>query len=584
MVLKNENKLNTIWLKAAALGSLWAANEIILGSFLHNIRFPLSGTLMSFFSVIFVVAFITRWPEKGLIIRAGFIAALMKSMAPSAIILGPMIGIIIEAAILELSFRIAKGKAPILFIGGGLAVSEVLLQKVFTLLISFGWNIMRMLEAMYQFVDKQMGNLSLNGNWAIIILLSFYMITGGIAAIIGIKAGKLSFNLERDIAAVPIFQQEKNRAVFADTKENRYSWPLLIFNFLVLFLGFYLIRIIPWYDSLIYILIYFVFIIKYYNNAFRHLKKPSFWISFFVITLLAAILFNHRNTGEYFSYQGFIIGIEMNIRAALVVISFAAIGQELKSPIIRALLYQKGLQNFYRALSLAFGILPESIKAFPSAKEIIRSPTQLIARLLLYAENLILELERRNKILVPVIIISGNIQEGKTTFAAKVVRRLQRENIKLNGFLSTVIYDNKERIGYKLSPLGNNDNEINLTLCSIKKQDHWIRQGKFYFNPEAIKKGNDILYKTTSDIQLTIIDEIGPLETKSKGWSPAIQHISEDTISPMLWVVRESLVKKISRKWPIGNLYYFKLSDDLPAKDVENMVIHILKNWKNSQQ
>ena len=141
MTTKSSSKLNDLWLKAAALGSLWASNEIILGSFLHNIRLPLSGTIMSFFSVVFIVAFISRWPQKGLIVRAGIIAALMKSMAPSAIIIGPMIGIIMEAVILEAFFRLAKGKTHLMFIGGGLAVAEVLFQKVGTLLISFGWDI-----------------------------------------------------------------------------------------------------------------------------------------------------------------------------------------------------------------------------------------------------------------------------------------------------------------------------------------------------------------------------------------------------------------------------------------------------------
>ena len=212
MQLKTENKLNTLWLKAAALGSLWAANEIVLGSFLHNIRMPLSGTVMSFFSVIFILAFITRWPQKGLIIRAGIIAAMMKSIAPSAIILGPMIGIIVEAVLLELFFRISKGRLLLMLIGGGLAVSEVLFQKVLTLLVSFGWDIMLMLDALYGFVSKQLGNYSIEGYWSVVILFIIYFITGIAATIIGRRAGKLSFKIEKEIAAVPIFDQKKTRA------------------------------------------------------------------------------------------------------------------------------------------------------------------------------------------------------------------------------------------------------------------------------------------------------------------------------------------------------------------------------------
>ncbi len=576
----SSTKLNDLWLKSAALGSLWASNEIILGSFLHNIRLPLSGTIMSFFSVVFIIAFISRWPTKGLIVRAGLIAALMKSMAPSAIILGPMIGIIVEALILEAFFRLSKGKTYLMFIGGSLAVSEVLFQKVGTLIVSFGWDIVKILESLYNFVDKQLVGVAINGNTALILLLAIYFLIGILATYIGKKAGKLSCKLERDIAAVPIFIQKKNKAIFNQEQDNVYSWWLLLAHILVFILGLYLINSLKWYFALLYVSIYFIIISLWYKKAFSHLKRFSFWVVFIIITLLAGLLFNHQSTGEYFSLEGLLIGIKMNIRAALVVVSFAAIGKELKSPVIKAILYQRGMQNFYRALSLAFGILPESLKAFPSAKEMLSSPVNLIAKLLLYAENLIAELERRDKALVPVIIISGNIQEGKTTFVQKVVNRLDRKNIALNGFLSKVIYSGNNRIGYRLKPINSTYEEV---LCKMEEEKGWIRQGKFYFNPEVINRGNDILNAIDSTTQLTIIDEIGPLESKSKGWAPAIQRISEEAISPMLWVVRESLVKKISRKWPVGNIYFFRLSDDLPALDVENMVIHIIEDWKKNK-
>lgn len=573
-------KLNDLWLKAAALGSLWASNEIILGSFLHNIRLPLSGTIMSFFSVVFIVAFISRWPQKGLIIRAGLIAAVMKSMAPSAIILGPMIGIVLEAIILEVFFRLAKGKTYLMFIGGGLAVSEVLFQKVGTLLISFGWNMMLILESLYKFVDKQLVNIALDGNQALALLFTLYITLGIIASYIGRRAGKLSFDLEKDIAAVPIFTQQKNKAIFSNEQEDTYNWGFLILHIIVLAFGFYVISYQQWYYGLLYISAYFLFIHLWYKNAFSHLKKFSFWIVFIIITLLAGLFFNHNSTGEYFSLEGLLIGVKMNIRAALVIISFAAIGRELKSPVIKAILYQRGMQNFYRALSLAFGILPESLKVFPSAKELLTSPINLIAKLLLYSENLISELERRDKALVPIIIISGNIQEGKTTFVQKVVNRLHRKGIVMNGFFSKVVYDGDQRTGYRLESI---NGDISLILCDIDKEEGWQRQGKFYFNPEAEKIGNKILFNTDINTQLTIIDEIGPLEYKSKGWAPAIQHISEEAISPMLWVVRESLVKKISRKWPVGNIYFFRLSDDLPALDVENMVLYIIDQWAKNK-
>ena len=579
---KVESGLNNLWLKAAALGSLWAANEIVLGSFLHNIRLPLSGTLMSFFSVIFILAFITRWPQKGLIIRAGIIAAMMKSIAPSAIILGPMIGIIVEAIILELFFRISRGRLLLMLIGGGLAVSEVLFQKVVTLLVSFGWDIMRMLEALYEFVAKQLGSYSIEGYWAVIILFAFYFITGIVGTLIGRRAGLLSFKLEKDIAAVPIFEQKKNESIFGDEIDEKYSGVLLFFHFIVLITGMYIIKNTEWYIGLAFVLAYFGFIAYRYNNAFNHLKRPTFWIFFFIISLLAGFLFAQKTTGDFFSIQGFLIGMKMNIRAALVVISFAAIGKELKSPLVKTIMTKSGFRNFYRALNLSFSVLPESLKAFPGPKQLFNSPILVISRLLLYAENLMKEVERLDSTMVPIIIISGNIQQGKTTFVKKVIHRLQRKGIAVGGFMSEVVYENDERQGYELRKIGT---EKRTPLCSInKKEDDWIKQGKFFFNTNAIEFGNNLLTNSAAESQLIVIDEIGPLELKNKGWAKSINNICQNSTVPMLWVVRESLVNKISRHWPVGKIYHFKLSNDLPAQDVENIAIRMIEEWKAAKK
>ncbi len=351
----------------------------------------------------------------------------------------------------------------------------------------------------------------------------------------------------------------------------------MFFHFGALIFGMYFIKSNIWYFGLAYVAIYFGAIALRYKRAFNHLKKPSFWIIFFIISLLAGFLFSQKNTGEFFSWVGFIIGMKMNIRAALVVISFAAIGKELKSPLIKTLLYKNGFQNFYRALNLSFSVLPESLKAFPGPKELFRSPVLLISRLLLYAENLMTELERRDKKMLPIIIISGNIQQGKTTFVRKVINRLQRQNVEIGGFMSNVVYEGENRVGYKLENLSTGDS---MELCSIVRHAEWKKQGKFYFNPEALLSGIKILEFETQNPDLIVIDEIGPLEAKSEGWSPAIQKIADNANAPMIWVVRDSLVNKLSRKWPVGKIYHFKLSEDLPAADVETIALKMIEEWK----
>ena len=117
--------LSQKWLKAAVIGSIWASVEIILCSFLRNLKIPFSGMILSFISVWLLISFLQLWKENSIILRAGIICALMKSISPSALILGPMIGIITEAILIELFIFIFGKNLFGYMIGGAFAGSHM---------------------------------------------------------------------------------------------------------------------------------------------------------------------------------------------------------------------------------------------------------------------------------------------------------------------------------------------------------------------------------------------------------------------------------------------------------------------------
>jgi nucleoside-triphosphatase THEP1 len=567
-----QTHISELWLKAASIGSIWAANEIILGSFLHNLRIPMSGTLMSFLSVAFIVAFSRMWTERGLIWRAGVIAALMKSLSPSAIIFGPMIGIMSEAFILEISLIIFGRKLPGFLIGGAFAVMMVLIQKVFTFLITYGWNIILMLEEMYHYSVKQFHWENLDAKWAVVAIFGVYALIGILGGILGYITGNKAVELDKNELE---FKENDQRfqSLFEHTSSDKYSGWLLLFHLFTLIFGFYIINNFSLLYIAIFIGAYIAFTIYRYGNSFRHLRKPSFWIFFIAITLLAGLFMQSGEEGHLFSKAGLLIGIKMNIRAAFVLVSFASISKELKNPIIKSILYKRGFANLYQAMELSFAVLPASTAAFPSVKEMIRRPVQSIAKLILYAEKILQIVKTKNKNLPSIIIISGNIQEGKTTFVEKVINRLKRKEISLGGFLSKVIYQNDKRTGYQLFDLNTERKEL---LCTVVEHPQWNHYGKFYFNPKGQELGVDILKNISEESQLIVIDEIGPLELGGEGWSAAIDELVRNSARPMIWVVREHLVEKIARKWTVGEVYHFMLHDSPRAEDVEKVVLKII--------
>ena len=106
------------WIYAAALACLWASSEIILGSFLHNLKVPMRGTILASIAVIIMSAVGYRFRLKGIYWRAGLLTAAMKTLSPSAVLLGPMLAITIQGLLMEMVIS-AGGTRRIMFILGG---------------------------------------------------------------------------------------------------------------------------------------------------------------------------------------------------------------------------------------------------------------------------------------------------------------------------------------------------------------------------------------------------------------------------------------------------------------------------------
>ncbi len=93
---------NDVWLKAAVIGSVWGASEIVIGSFLHNLRIPFSGNLLTAIGIIIMIAGHRLWPERGLFWRAGLICAAMKTLSPSPVIFGPKLTIFMQSVSMQI--------------------------------------------------------------------------------------------------------------------------------------------------------------------------------------------------------------------------------------------------------------------------------------------------------------------------------------------------------------------------------------------------------------------------------------------------------------------------------------------------
>jgi len=553
-----KKQIKDIWLKAAVTGSLWGSVEIIVGSFFHNIRMPMSGTILAVLGVSMMVAFGQIWKNRGLFWRAGLIAAVMKSVSPSAILIGPMTGIFLEALLFEMAVTVFGRNNFAYFIGGIAALYSVVIHKLATLLIIYGLDLIKITENLYFFIVKQLKVENLNFIQAFFLLTSFYILLGIFAAFIGLLTGRKALKMKPRYTFENKIEFDEKKDVVHPNEKNR-SISFLIMHIILIIVILSVTNMYSLTIASVIICAYVVFVLFKYKRALNYFKRPGFWIQIALFIFISAIFYDGFNSIHYFSQEGIDAGLKMGLRAVLIVIGFSAVSSELRNPLIKVLLYRKGFWQFYTALSLAFSVLPYLIKHSARPKSIIKNPGKTLTGNILDAEH-IFEKFKKMRIPVRMIIIKGEKHRGKTSFAQKITDELKEKNYKITGFLAPGEFDLNGRSEFSLQDLKNGKTHL---LCSNKADKNLKKTGRFYFRESGLQFGRKIL-KTENLIgsDFVFIDELGPFELKGKGWSSSVEELLRNPDFKLVCLVRENLVYDILRRFGITDALIFDISED----------------------
>lgn len=382
---KLKGVVNDKWIKASVLAGLWAGIEIIVGSFLHNLRLPFSGTFLTLISIILVVGFFQIWPKYGIIWRAGLITALMKSISPSSVILGPMIAIALEGFIMEFVVRIT-GRNIIGYIGAGmLTMVGVLVHKVVHLFFLYGWDIFLIYKEMFVYATKKLDFINVQPTHAVLSLFIVYGLLGALAAYAGYRLGQKA-KKEQHSEFTPTSEIHANEWQ-QPSEEIQYSTrflillviaiPLMLLGLSTFTLSASLMLTIPW----------FIFIFWRYHFAMRRLKKWLFWMQLIVILVLAWFFSKTSGKGFEGHLEALSAGMIMVLRALVVVTGFAALSTELRAPLMQRLFFRTGFRQLYISINHAFGILPMVVSSFASPRQFITNPARSIANSLRHVNN-----------------------------------------------------------------------------------------------------------------------------------------------------------------------------------------------------
>ncbi len=567
-----DRKLSTTWLKAAVLGCLWASSEIVLGSFLHNLHVPFSSIFLTSIGVILIVSISYKWKDKGLIWRSGLICALMKSVSPSAVIFGPMIAIMSEAFLLEFAVRVIGRNMIGLMVGSLLAMSWNFFQKIANYLIYYGFNIVELYASLVKYAEKQL-HMHFDTVWMpIIVLWIFYLLFGIVAAVIGIYIGKTASG-----KTIPMLSSDKRRMneikSKSKTPQTSYSLWWLAFNFagMISALLFMNYTGIAWWFTIGIILIA-IWAMRY-KSALRPLMKPKFWIFFVFITMLSSFLFAKFQSDELSVADGLLVGLQMNFRAAIMIVGFSVVGKELSNPVIRNFFIRTSFRQLPLALEVAFETLPFVIANLPSIKDIFRKPVTVIrqigAQSEFWLEKVALTMKKKSN----VVLITGEIGSGKTTLISGISLRLKASGILTGGIIASAVYENETKTGYKIQDVST---EKEMQLSHINDTEGLARVGRYFFIPEAIDFGRDALsVERNHNAQIVFIDEIGAWELQGQGWASSLNELIINCDMPLIITVRKSFVDLVVENWMFQNPLVIEAKDaqmDLIFSEIKRFV------------
>lgn len=550
-----EKHLNPIWLKASVLGCLWASSEIVIGSFLHNLHVPFCGNILTAIGIIIMVSVGQVWTERGLFWRAGLVCALMKSISPSAIIFGPMLAIFSEALLMELSTFAFRKNMVASLIGGALAMSWNIVQLLLVFVIKYGTNIIRLYEELIALFQRQLGIVSNNYWWPIEIILSFYLIGGMLSAAIGLYIGRYAGKMNSVVSPERNAMQYPVRKASTES-EGTFSISLLFLNIALIIAALTVFN----YHKLLFsgaiTITLMTFWILIYPKVLRPLKKTGFWVFLILTTVGSAYLFTSISSGKS---NGWIIGVEMNLRAIVMILGFAVVGKELRNPVIYNWFNSLGFKQLPYALELSFESLPAVVSTMPGWKEIRKNPIASFSSYM-YKANELLELhEKKQQKARRTIIITGDIGEGKTTFIKSVVNELKSDHLEIKGFLAPEALDGKIKTGYDLLNISDNTETEFIRRYELPDAIHF-RQ--FYFIRAGMEMGNTILLKYKDNPSgVLIIDEIGPLELEVGGWATMLNQLVGIPQYKMIWVVRRGVLADVINKWNLKDPLILDISN-----------------------
>ena len=168
------------WAFAATFGALWGAAEITVGSFLHAIRLPFGSVGLAGVGVALLMSLRILVPVRGIVLSAGVVCAAVKMLSPAGVIIGPMVGIMMEALLVEIALLPFGANVVSGAFAGVLACLWTVAQKLTTQALFFGMPVAGIYQGLAQQAERLL-RLPASGGLSVIVAFLLLVATFGMA-------------------------------------------------------------------------------------------------------------------------------------------------------------------------------------------------------------------------------------------------------------------------------------------------------------------------------------------------------------------------------------------------------------------
>lgn len=569
-----------LWVYAATFGALWGSVESVLGVFLHALRVPFTGFLLTLLSVLILAAQRYLCPVRGVTLATGAIAASIRAVAPATVIWGPLLGITMEAALFELACLLIPHRLAAVWLGGGLAATWTLSQGVLTKLVVYGAGLADVVVEMTSALLSRLG-LDSSYVWAALAVVGGGSLLGGaLAAWAGFRmASSLSWSRtdqlpswalpvvsgatqgtrvaeagpEAEVGPEPAVGTRPDAAADAGTAASgerpaARRWAPLW-------------RVLGWLGCIGYLVSQWVgglwvsagcvallawCLTQLHPGPTRRVFRLRFWLFSILVTLAAGLFLGPKEQSAsqgvalQLSLAGLEAGFGMLLRALFLVLVTVWLGVFLAKSGVRKQIRRVGPHAFFDAVRAASETVPALVKRLAPEPVAQRSGsgrgagyrhlfTRHYLRGLLHEAHQV-ALERLATHLAPpvrprVLLAWGSPGSGKTTWMLALARALQQRGVRVDGVvqpkipgLAGVGEGGATHRGYEVLALASGRRK---TVASVRGRP---RKGamRFHFHRGIFNWAAGVLEKGAESAQCLMLDEFGHLEAQGLGHFPAL--------------------------------------------------------------